>query len=403
MIGKKFRHIEREKTLLVFLVIFMLAPKITVFSMFRAEDIVVLLVLPLVLLGAKFDRANVPKFMYWYFAYISVAIFSAILNYENGFGNAALHVTRQIQYLIWFVIGTRLATGVSNKSFLTALSFIALVLIIWWIGEISGIIPKIGRFSGVLGRVSLNTSGPYEISVVVVLLMLFVRNKLLLVGLVCILLTTQARVTLVAAILGYLIYKGRRDWKVVLVLGIAASVVLYALPDLFQSSRLAESLTPIEMWQRFSTALQTSPLITSLGDYRYFGYDIIWTSVEGASNASYEIRIIRWSLILKSLGNDFGHFLFGWGPGAWGLAVDSHYVRYLGEVGVIGTLCVLMFFYKSLRSVTVSNNYKFAILLLVLCSVFIDVMTSSKIMSLLWVILGYTYTYSRKMSYRLSE
>ena len=390
-----FGVLPRSSVLLFFVAAFLLAPKIDVIGVLRVEDFVFLMVLPILAWRYTPRRTVIPRVLTWYFAYLGIAFLSALVNYANLGLFGLFNVARQLQYLVWFLVGAQMAAAIPEDKFERTLSIIAGLLILWWFAEASGAVPKIGKFTGASGRVTLNTSGPYEISVVVVFLMLFVRKKILLLGLFGILLATQARITLVAALAAYMTFNPRHA----LIYGLPACglAVLFILinPELILNSRLAETMLPAEMWSAFVDQIRAAPVIYDLSEYRHFAYDTLWDQVGRSNDVSFEIRIIRWALILKSLSADFLHTLIGWGPGAWGAAVDSHAVRYIGEVGLIGFSLVAAFMGVSVWSAAVPIEFRLATVVLIVCSLFIDVMTSSKIMSFFWVILGYGYARSR--------
>jgi len=386
---------SRSSLLLFFVVAFLVAPKINVVSVLRVEDFVFLMGLPILAWRYVPAHTILPNFLLWYVAYLFFAFVSAFINFGNLGVFGIVNVIRQLQYLIWFVVGAQMAVGIPPARFERAMSILAGILIVWWLGEASGIVPKIGKFTGASGRVTLNTSGPYEISVVVVFLMLLVRKKILLLGLMGILLASQARITLAAALVTYLIFRPRHA----LAFGIPAVGLVFALvmtnPDALANSRFLDTMTPLEMWRAFMLQIQESPIITNLPEYRHYAYDTLWDQIGGSSDVSFEIRIIRWALIIKSLTGDAAHLLFGWGPGAWGAAVDSHVIRFLGEVGIAGFFMVAMFVIKSVSSPSAPRQYRAALFVLIICSLFIDVMTSSKIMSFLWMMLGYLFVRDR--------
>ena len=369
---------------------FLLAPKIDVISVLRIEDLVFLLVLPVLIWRYTPDRTPFPGYLKWYFAYLGLATLSAIANYSSLGLFGIINVVRQVQYLIWFAVGAQMAASISTERFHRAITIVGIIFILWWLGEMAGIIPKIGKFTGAQGRVTLNTSGPYEISVVVVFVMLFVKNRAVLLGLIGILIATQSRITLAAALVVYLI-KNPRNALIVSV-PVALLVVTFLLldPSALAESRFAEIMSPLEMWQAWRAQLLDAPVIVDLPEYRYYAYDSLWEQVDGNIDVSFEIRLIRWALIVKSLTSDWMHLSIGWGPGAWGAAVDSHLIRFLGEVGVLGTAIFTAFVAVSVFHPGYPAPYRTAMMILVICSLFIDVMTSSKIMSFLWGFAGYT-------------
>lgn len=384
--------VTRSTLLLGAVVTFMIAPKIDVISVLRVEDIVFLLTLPVLIWSYRPGDTHAPAYFNWYVAYLAIGFVSALVNYGNVGLFGAINVLRPIQYMIWFLIGAQMARGVSEERFRKGMSVVALVLILWWIGEASGALPKIGKFTGASGRLTLNTSGPYETAVVVAFLLIFVRNRVLQIGLIGILFATQSRITLATAVAVYLAFNLRKSVVFAIPVAFLAGGLILIAPDMLLSDRLAATAMPFQMWQAFLHQIEASPTITSLGDYEYFGYTTVWNQIgQNASDASFTMRTIRWGLIIKSLQSDWLHLLLGWGPGAWGAAVDGHFIRFLGETGLIGLTTALMFMWRSALSTESPRPYKIAMAIMIGSALFIDVFTSSKAMSFLWVIFGYSY------------
>jgi len=370
--------------------VFLLAPKINVISVLRIEDLVFLAVLPVLIWRYSPERTPFPGYLKWYFAYLGLATLSAIANYSDLGLFGIINVVRQAQYLIWFAVGAQMAVAIPEERFHRAITIVGTIFILWWFGEMSGAIPKLGKFTGAQGRVTLNTSGPYEISVVVVFAMLFVKNRAVLLGLAGILIATQSRITLAAALVVYLIRNPRHALIASVPVALMIVVFLLLAPSALTASRFAEIMSPLEMWQAWRAQLLDAPVIVDLPEYRYYAYDSLWEQIDGNIDVSFEIRLIRWALIIKSLASDWMHLSIGWGPGAWGAAVDSHLIRFLGEVGILGTAIFTAFVAISIFHPGYPAPYRTAMMILVICSLFIDVMTSSKIMSFLWGFAGYT-------------
>lgn len=384
--------VSRSTLLLGAVTAFLIAPKINVIGVLRVEDFVFLMTLPVLMWSYRTSGARAPDFFYWYVGYLAIALLSVLLNYGNVGIFGVINVLRQVQYVIWFVVGAQMALGVSEGAFRKSMSFVAVVLILWWAGEASGVLPKIGKFAGASERVTLNTSGPYETAVVVTFLLIFVRNRGLQIGLIGILFATQSRITLAAAVAIYIALNLRKSLIFALPLMLLLGGLMVIAPDIPLFERLSATATPLQMLQVLLRQIEVSPVITSLGDYEYFAYTTVWNQIgQSASDASFTMRTIRWALVIKSLQSDWPHLLFGWGPGAWGSAVDGHYVRFVGETGLIGLASILTFLVCSVFARQSPRSYRIAVLLMIGSALFIDVFTSSKAMSFLWVILGYSY------------
>ena len=142
-------QVSRGRRLLAVSVLFILAPKVQIFTGVRIEDLVYLVMLPLLLSGYHARSFYVPVYIRFYIAYLVSLAFSTLINYSEVGAVGILHVLRQLQYLVWFLVGVQVALSVGERGFKKAMGVVAAVLIIWWVLEIFGLIPKVGLFSNV--------------------------------------------------------------------------------------------------------------------------------------------------------------------------------------------------------------------------------------------------------------
>jgi len=268
-------------------------------------------------------------------------------------------------------------------------------LFFWLIGESTGLIPKIGRFAGVTERATLNTSGPYETAILVAIVYVVAPRVWHRIAMIIILLSTQSRIAIVAM---PIVWHQMRPGRNILILAmvIPTAILLLALSDgsiIGQDSRFSQTQSVSNMIGDLQASYLAVPQISSIAEYRELVFDGLRDNVDyGVGDASFQVRAFKWAIILKSLGFSTVHFLFGWGPSAWGLAVDGHFVRFLGEGGIVGFLCAIFFFATALFAQDSPKPFRLGFIAMAVSCIFIDAATSSKVMSVLWLIAGYYHS-----------
>ncbi|MDA5093068.1 hypothetical protein O2N63_03115 [Aliiroseovarius sp. KMU-50] len=342
----------------------------------------------------------VPSFVWAFAAYLAASLFSALVNHATLGPTGLVYVARQAQYFVWFLIAAQFAPSISERTFKRGFGVIAGILLIWWIGELLQLVPKIGRFSTVGDRLTLNTSGPYETAILAVIIFFVAPARWQKIVMFAVLLATQSRITIAAFLVVWAVARPGRNALLITLIVPIALVFAAASPDLFQAGRLTQTQSPAAMLQDLRDRFDTVMHITSIADYRALVSQGLHDNVDyQTGDASFQVRAFKWALIIKSLGASTTQFLFGWGPGAWGLAVDGHYVRFLGEGGIVGFIAAMYFFALSLTGRDAPRIYRLGFFCMALSCIFIDAATSSKVMSTLWMLAGYFH--SRR--YRRSE
>ena len=96
-------------------------------------------------------------------------------------------------------------------------------------------------------------------------------------------------------------------------------------------------------------------------------------------------RILKWVYVIKSVFLSPLALAVGYGPGAFGVAVDGAYIRVIGELGVLGIVLYLLLFRKI---ISLSIEVRIYVLLVLINGLFIDVFYASRIMSIMYLLSG---------------
>ncbi len=381
---------SRSSLLMLLVFIFVVSPKIDIIPLggigIRPEDLICLIAAFVVLSLSSWRAAAFPRLVKLYLLYLTICLLSAVVNFGSTGVTGFAFTLRQFQYMVWLLVGLELACTTPPLKTHRMFDAVSAVLLIWAAGELAGLIPKIGKFTEATQRITVNTSGPYEISVLALMLLLLSYNRVMKVGLFCILLLAQARVTLISAALVYFRLSPRYA-VAISILGLLSFTALESL-SLISATRLGQTDSVSTMWSTLSNSWDRSWSISNLEEYYEATYSNLGSLIDNNSDASFQIRATRWSFILKAVESNIIHVLLGWGPGAWGLAVDGNYVRILGEAGLAGLAAFAAFAIACLRTKTPRDCVSNFMLIILIAAIFIDVAVSSKIMSLFWVVVG---------------
>ena len=108
------------------------------------------------------------------------------------------------------------------------------------------------------------------------------------------------------------------------------------------------------------------------------------------TDISLEMRLLRWTIAIKTVLSSSVHTIFGMGPSFWGVALDGYYVRVFVESGILGLFSFIIFLYVSIikSPCKIIRNY---IVVLIITGVFIDIFVTDKAMFILWLFLGYFF------------
>jgi hypothetical protein len=372
---------------------YVLAPKIDLIAVsgsgVRPEDLIT--AAAFVLYACKRRRAplKMPKHVVIYGIFIGVSYASALINYPREGLIGIVYATRLAEYMVWFFVMYEACQTVSPRQVRTSLLLVNAALIVWGGLETAGLVGGIGKFTGASERLTINTSGPFETSVMLAMLAYAAQQLVVTPAMGVMVILTQSRITLVAILASFLAIRPGRGLVLAGAALLVAAVLAGPIMSVLGESRLAKSATPVTMVKLLATQWQRFPPLKNPAYFRahFLGEDTV-SRYLGNSNTrgdvSFKFRAVRWPLVVKSTLYSPLHCLIGWAPGAWGVALDSYYVRVFGEVGLIGTAIFLWWLFTFLREARRDSVVRFSIFMLAIVAVFIDIFTSSKVMPILW-------------------
>lgn len=363
----------------------------------RLDDILIILAIPLLMLGVSrfYIRKEFSVFIFFFvFSFISLLI--GFLHGRISLLEGGLYWARNIQYMYFFFFGLILSNRIDmDKIFRVYIFYVLAILVLQYFS----LLPTFSLFVG-SGRAVANTGGPYELAVIAALMCLFFwfqsPRKIYLFLAVVILLLTQSRITLVGLLLIFFVRSFNLKGRVLFLIGGFLVFLLLATLDARVLDRFA-LLFDSKMTDSFNTLLNGIGGFKNTWDYRewaFLTYNDVLTDAEG--DKSTLIRFIRQYALLSSV-SDCGLecYLVGLGPSFAGAAVDGNLVRLFVEYGIIGTVLFIVGIWRvvaATRNVTLSSYF----LLMVFTALAIDILVSSKAMSLLWFLCGY-YSINRNV------
>lgn len=370
---------------------YVLAPKIDIISAsgsgIRPEDLITAAAFALYLFKQNKTPLVMPKHVRIYLLFIGVGLVSALINFPREGPVGVVFAVRLFEYMVWFFVMYEACQSVSPRQIRTSLLIVSTVLVIWGGLEQVGVLGKIGKFTGANERVTINTSGPFETSVMLAILAYAAQQVVVTPAMLVMVVLTQSRITLVAVVASFLAIRPGRGLVLACIGLFAAALLAGPIMTVLGESRLAKSETPLRMAQVLVTQWARVPQVDNPAYFRerYLGGDTVIRYLGNTrGDVSFKFRAIRWPLVVKSTLYSPFHAVIGWAPGAWGAALDSYYVRVFGEVGLIGTAVFLWWVLAFVRGTRRESVSRFSIYMLVIVAVFIDIFTSSKVMPILW-------------------
>jgi hypothetical protein len=370
---------------------YVLAPKIDLISAsgsgVRPEDLIAAAAFALYVFKKNKTPLHMPKHVRIYLMFIGVGLLSAVINFPREGPVGIVFAVRLFEYMIWFFVMYEACQSVSPRQIRTSLLLVSTVLVIWGGLEQVGLLGKIGKFTGAAERVTINTSGPFETSVMLAILAYAAQQIVVTPAMLVMVVLTQSRITLVAIVASFLAIRPGRG---VVLAGIglfAAAVLAGPVMSLLGESRLAKSASPLAMVELLADQWERGPQVDNPAYFRerFLGGDTVIRYVGNTKgDLSFKFRAVRWPLVVKSTLFSPFHVFIGWAPGAWGAALDSYYVRVFGEVGLIGTGVFIWWLIAFARGARRDSVSRYSIYMMAIVAVFIDIFTSSKVMPILW-------------------
>ena len=353
----------------------------------RPEDLISLLAFVIYLLGKKTVRLELPRPVRLYIVFIGLSFLSALVNITTNGPIGFVYTTRLVQYLMWFFVMYEACHRVTWRDFRLGFMTVSVIFVLWGGLELAGVIGRVGRFTGAAERLMINTSGPFETSVMLAMLAYAIPSLLLTPVLLVLVLLTQARISLLGMIFSAGIAK---PFKALFAGGVAVvlfTVVAQPLIATFQDSRVVQSDSPTRMADVFVESWKRAPTLDDPSVFRerfLSGPTILRYMPSQKGDMSFSLRAVRWPIVIKTTASSIGHFLFGWGPGAWSLALDGYYVRVFGETGIIGLVFFCYWLLTTILALRTGGNAKFGLVMMAVVACFIDIFTSSKIVPIFW-------------------
>lgn len=377
---------------LVLFLLYILSPKIDILGQaVRPEDIISLVAFSLYIVSKKRFALTLPTSVKLYLTFVCLGYVSALVNVSSMGLLGFVYTTRLLQYLMWFFVMYEACHTVTWRTFRLSILAVCAIFIVWSGLELTHVIGRVGRFTEAEGRLSINTTGPFETSVMLAMLGYSVPSFVMTPIMFLLVLLTQARITLV----GMIFSAGAAKPLKALGAGIVAAVLftLVAQPLLanVQDSRLAKSDSPARMADVLATSWLRAPTLDNPIDFRerfLNGPTIYRYMVNQKGDQSFSFRAIRWPIVIKTTVASPIHSLVGWAPGSWGSALDSYYVRVFGETGIIGLILFFVWLGVTITSLRAGSIAKFSLIMIAVVALFIDIFTSSKVMPILWMFLA---------------
>lgn len=364
----------------------------------RLDDVILLCAIPLILFAVQ--ELRVRKEFRWFLLFLLSSLISLVLGVKGGrieLAEGALYWLRNIQYTIFYFVGILLARHVNLDRVLRVYVWFLLTVITL---QFADLLPIFSLYQGA-SRAVANTGGPYELAVMASLSALyfyFQQRRLLYVALsVLILILTQSRVTLIGLLAIFFLSSFKMRGRIVFAVVLAVVVVGFSAFDSGVLNRFALVLDAKTI-DTFALITHDIPWFSETSSYRswaFVDYTDLLNDIDG--DRSTFIRFIR----QFSLGSSLQHcglecIFMGLGPSFASSAVDGNLLRLVVEYGFIGAFLFLLGIWRVAQN-TGNRMIQLYFWLLVFTAIAIDILVSSKAMSLFWFLCGY-YSMNNEIS-----
>jgi hypothetical protein len=377
---------------LFLLAIMVLLPKLTVvpvsFSGVRLDDFICLIAFAWIISRGRLRLSSTDSYVKVYLFFIGTQFVSALYNYGSNSYIGLLFPVRLLELLVWYYVGINAIKSRTKEEINKVFLFLGLYLSIYSFAEILGFAPKFGLFTNT-NRVATTMTGPFEYAVVIAVLGFFIKHSIPKAMTLVSLLLTQSRVTLFSTLFIYL-FIWKKKWSSLITFIIGALLLIIVSPKLDVLERFdgfiefgVGNITEITS-QYYSMVLPAD----SSADYFESTHEESAYKLINQTDASLEIRLMRWMVILKTNTKTIYSLLIGKGPGFYGIAVDGYYVRVFAETGLIGLSVFVLFLVSLYRTHRKNKEIVALIVTMALTGLLIDIFVSVKVMALFWFLLG---------------
>lgn len=356
----------------------------------RLDDVLLVLSMPVLII--LISRLKIKKEFNYYLIFLGFSFVSLILGYWGGrisLLEGGFYWVRNIQYMCFFFFGLTLSSHANlDRIFRVYLIYVLIFLFLQYFS----LIPTFSLFVG-SGRAVANTGGPYELAVIASLLALFFwfqsSRKIYLLLAIVVLFLTQSRITLVGLFLIFFIKCFGTRGRVIFAFGSVAVILLFSFVDAGILNRFM-LFFDVKTFDSFGFIFRDIPSFSNTWNYREWAFsDYSSVLVDSEGDKSAFIRFIRqYSLLLSIAKCGYECSIFGLGPSFASSAVDGNLVRLFVEYGVVGIILFPLGIWrvvKSTRNTTVISYFW----LLLFTAIAIDILVSSKAMSILWFLCGF--------------
>lgn len=356
----------------------------------RIDDFICLFAFFWLLFGGKFRLSSLESYIKVYLLFIFIQFTSAIINLEDNSFSSLLYPIRLLELLVWYFIGIKVAQSKSNRQYLRLFMFLGLYFSAYSFAEFFDLAPKFGAFTNT-NRVATSMSGPFEYAVVIASLGFFIKQWVPKAMTLISLALTQSRVTIFSTCIIYL-FLGKKTWRSVVGIIFSGLLILSFLPNL-------------QVFDRFNEIDLNSNIFHLASDY----YGLVSSADNSAdyfdkthqggsqyklinqSDKSLELRLLRWAVIYKTNTENIISVMIGNGPGFFGVAVDSYYVRVFAETGLIGSIIFIYFLVSLYRTKKKSIEILSVITTIIFAGFLIDIFVSVKVMVIFWFTTGFFF------------
>ena len=208
-------------------------------------------------------------------------------------------------------------------------------------------------------------------------------------------LVSQSRISFIAVLATIIIaifyYCQERKKKTVAVITIMALGIIFLFLTKFSNLTFLQRFKNLDI----ENSLNTFKVAWDNADYSYYQETKNIKYAEGifdlSNDLSYIFRISKWATLLKET---LKSPLVGLGPSVVGEGIDGNFVRILCETGIAGILVWIILTLYIVRKSWINKKYInynyifFIIINLSIIALFIDIFEASKIMPILWLVLG---------------
>lgn len=255
----------------ILFILYIIAPKISLVgenAPVRPEDLIsVVAILAFIVLPRR-RPLSVSISVKIYLAFVAINFLSTIVNYPSIGLTGVLYSARLLQYLAWYFILYEACYEVSWSTMRRSFMVMGVIFVAWGILELSGVISVIGKFTGATERLTINTSGPFETSVMLAVLAYSVASYLAAVPLLVLVFFTQSRVTLVGMVVSYFSARPLRAVFAGMLVFVLYPVAIEPLLNSIRDTRIGQSEGPERMANVLSVSWQRAPVLDDPSFFR---------------------------------------------------------------------------------------------------------------------------------------